>query len=298
MNTTSGTVVVGIDGSASSRLALGWAVEQALAEGRDLTVVHAVDVSNAAVAMGAASYPPEARVAIGDAGHQLLTDACATVRRMAPDLTVHQVFRLEDPRHVLLELSQDAAMVVVGSRGRGPMRALLLGSVGAALARHAHCPVVIHRPGGAGAVRHGIVVGVDGTADSAAVLDFAYQQAALRDLPLTVILSVWDVQTSTAGSFLTSDLVTTMESERIALSETLAGRSEDYPEVKTTTELARGVPYEELVRRGEQMNLLVVGSRRGHRLSHLLGGSVSVAVVEHAICPVAVIPVDTHAEGK
>lgn len=291
MNPSSGTIVVGIDESASSRLALDWAVEQALTEGCGLTLVHAVDVSNAAVSMAAASYPSDARMALGDAGHRLLDEACAHITLTAPDLEVHQVFRLEDPRHVLLELSEDARMLVLGSRGRGPVRALLLGSVSVALARHAHCPVVVHRPGGAGAVRHGIVVGVDGTPDSTAVLDFAYRQAALRDLPLTVVLSVWDVQTSMSGSFLISDLVTTMESEVVALSEIMAGKGEDYPDVKTTTELARGLPFEVLVSLGEQMNLLVVGSRRGQRLAHLVSGSVSTAAVEHATCPVAVVPV-------
>jgi nucleotide-binding universal stress UspA family protein len=291
MQPTSGTIVVGIDDSASSRLAMDWAVGQALAEGCGLTLVHALDVSNAAVSMVSASYPSEARMALGDAGHRLLEEARGHIRLTAPGLEVHQVFRLEDPRHVLVELSQDARMLVVGSRGRGPVRALLLGSVSVALARHAHCPVIVHRPGGAGAVPHGIVVGVDGTADSAAVLDFAYRQAALRDLPLTVVLSVWDVQTSMSGSFLVSDLVTTMESEELALSEIMAGKGEDYPDVKTTTEIARGLPYEVLVGLSGQMNLLVVGSRRGHRLSHLVAGSVSTAAVEHATCPVAVIPV-------
>ena len=93
----------------------------------------------------------------------------------------------QDPREQLLELSKRAALVVVGSRGRGKVRSLLLGSVGVALVRHSACPVVIHRPWNPGMVRNGIVVGADGSEESRSVLEFAYQQAALRNLPLTVL---------------------------------------------------------------------------------------------------------------
>lgn len=286
-----GTIVVGVDDSPSSRLALDWAVEQAALEGRALTLVHSVDVAHPAMSLGAAFYPPEGRVALADAGHALLAKARARIGRTSPDVVVHETFRLADPRHALLELSEEAHLVVVGSRGNGPLAGLLLGSVGVALVRHAHCPVVVHRPGKAGAVRHGIVVGVDGSAESAPVLEFAYREAALRDLPLTVLLSVWDIQTSAAGGYLISDVITTVESERLALSEVMAGKGEDYPDVKATTEVAHGLPFEMLVEFADTMNLLVVGSRRDHRLAHLLAGSVSAAVVEHATCPVAVVPV-------
>ena len=286
-----GTIVVGLDDSESSRIALDWAVEQAQLEGRELTLVHTVDVSHPAMSLGAAFYPPEGREAMADAGHAMLAKARARIERTSPDVVVHETFRLADARHVLLELSEDAHLVVVGSRGSGPLKGLLLGSVGVALVRHSHCPVVVHRPGKAGTVRHGIVVGVDGSADSAPVLEFAYREAALRDLPLTVLLSIWDIQTSAAGGYLVSEVVTTRESERLALSEVMAGKGEDYPDVKTTTEIAHGLPFEMLIEVADTMNLLVVGSRRDHRLAHLLSGSVSAAVVEHATCPVAVVPV-------
>ena len=57
-------------------------------------------------------------------------------------------------------------MVVLGSRGRGPMRTLLLRSVGVAVTKHAECPVVVVRPGNRGLVRNGVLVGADGSEHS------------------------------------------------------------------------------------------------------------------------------------
>ena len=87
---------------------------------------------------------------------------------------VHHVVRIGDPRVVLPEVSAIAALVVVGSRGRGPLRSLLLGSTAVALVRHARCPVVVHRGDLVPSSRRGIAVGVDDSQDALQVLDFAF----------------------------------------------------------------------------------------------------------------------------
>ncbi len=290
MDTTSGTIVVGVDASESSLRALAWAVEHAQIEHRAITLVHTVNAVSPAYTDVATVYPEEARVALRDDGHQVLAEARATIERSAPELEVHEVFRLDDPRNVLLELSRDAAMVVVGSRGRGKLRSLLLGSVGVALVRHAHCPVVVHRPANPGLVRHGIVVGADGSAESLTVLEFAYREASLHGLPLTVVHCFWDVNTSMATPVSVSPVPVDVESERLLLAESVAGLTEKFPDVKMRKAVARGLPQEVLVSLGERANLLVVGAHQAGRVSRMLYGSVSVAVVEHAACPVAVVP--------
>jgi nucleotide-binding universal stress UspA family protein len=290
MDTRPGTIVVGVDSSESSHRALEWAVDQARTEHRPITLVHAVNALDPAHADAATVYPEAARVALRDDGHRVLAAARSTVEQAAPELEVDEVLRLDDPRTVLLELSRDAAMVVLGSRGRGKLRSLLLGSVGVALVRHAHCPVVVHRPSHLGVVRNGVVVGADGSEESLAVLEFAYRQASLRDLPLTVVHCFWDANTVTSAPFVVSAPPVDLESERLLLAESMSGMAEKFPDVTVKTAMARGLPQEVLVSLGTRMNLLVVGAHQAGRVSRMLFGSVSVAVVEHASCPVAVVP--------
>ncbi len=290
MDTKAGTVVVGVDDSESSMSALLWAAEQAVAEHRDLTLVHTIDAVQPASMDAALVSPGEAARALRAAGHRILTRARSEVMRMAPELEMHEVFRLADPQDALVELSHDAALLVLGSRGMGKLPRLLLGSVGVAVVRHAACPVVIHRPGNPDIVRNGIVVGADASEDSLPVLEFAYREASLRRLPLTVLHCFWEEQVAIGAAPGLAEPAVDLETERMLLSESLAGLSEKYPEVAVHTEMARGLPQDALVRMGEQMNLVVVGAHQSGRVSRMLFGTVAVSVVEHATCPVAVVP--------
>jgi nucleotide-binding universal stress UspA family protein len=295
MDTPSGTIVVGVDGSPSSARAVAWAVTQAAAEHRAITLVHALHAVTP-TSMDAATVPPqEAQEAVRATGHQVLAQARAEAERRSPGLEVHEVLRSEDPRELLLELSREAALVVLGSRGRGKLRSLLLGSVGVALVRHAHCPVVVHRPSHPGTVRHGVLVGADGSEESRVVLEFAYREASLLDLPLTVLHCAWDMNTGTGTGYTMAEPIIDVETERLQLAESMAGMAEKYPEVRVSTEMVRNLPHEALVRMSERMNLTVVGAHQAGRLAQLMLGSVSVAVVEHAKSPVAVVPLSTPA---
>jgi nucleotide-binding universal stress UspA family protein len=293
MDIKTGSIVVGVDASELSSRALAWAVEQASAERRSITLAYAIHAVTPAYLDSAAVHPQEARDALRAEGHQVLAAARAEVERRAPGMEVQEVFQFEDPRELLLTLSRSAALVVVGSRGRGKLRSLLLGSVGSALVRHAHCPVVVHRPGNPGIVRHGVLVGADGSEESGAVLEFAYREASLRGLPLTVLHCYSELDAVAAAAYIGNEPVVDVQSERLLLAESVAGFAEKYPDVAAHTETARGLPQEALVRRGKDMNLVVVGAHQAGLLSRALFGSVSLAVVEHAESPVAVVPVST-----
>jgi nucleotide-binding universal stress UspA family protein len=189
-----GSIVVGIDGSSWSDGALDWAIDQAAIEQRDLTIVHAIP------AMGAQSmglYPSSGldfvRV-LDDAradAQALLDRAVAHAHDRASDLHVHDVLSVSDPRSVLLELGEHAAMLVVGSRGRGPVVSLLLGSVSVSVSKHASCPVVVRRSSESTRPDHRIVVGVDGTEPSLPAIEFAYRMASFRASALTVLHCYW-----------------------------------------------------------------------------------------------------------
>lgn len=251
-----GTVAVGVDGSHASTMALEAAVDAAVAEHRSLTIVHAVG-----------PHRP---------GQLVLTDARDAAERRAPGLEIHLMLRVADPRDALVTLSHSAAMLVVGSRGRGPARSLLLGSVSLAVTRRTHCPVLVVRPHHPGVVRRGVLVGTKGTAASAPILAFAFRQASLRRLPLTVLHVV---------QYAADD----PEEHALLVAEAMAGLREHYPDVPVRIEEGHGRPDEVVLRAADRMDLLVVGSHHAgvtHR-------STTAAVIERAQCPVAVVPLDT-----
>lgn len=292
MQTKPGSIVVGVDGSPHADRALTWATRQSLAEHRSLTIAHTVPAPTMGFMDAAMVDGQTARSDLDMDGQKVLDEARSKVEGTAPELEVHTVLDVADPREVLLHLADDAAMLVVGSRGRGRLRSLLLGSVSVALVRHAPCPVVVVRPDQVGTVRNGIVVGADATPESRTVLEFAYRQASLHDLPLTVLDCVTYFLAGTMGAYMVPTPAD-VEDERLALAESMAGMTEKYPEVDVTTTMAKGTAHEALVRLGERMDLIVVGAHQNSRTSQALFGSVSVAVVENATCPVVVVPLPT-----
>lgn len=270
----SGDVVVAVDGSTHAARAAAWAAEQALAEHRPLVVVTVADDPAAADGFAA--------------------DVAAEVLRQEhPALHVRALQLAGDPREVLVGLSEDAHLLVLGSRGRGVLRSMLLGSVGAALSAHAHCPVVVCRPGVAGHAGAGVVVGADGTPESVPVIEFAYRQAALRGLPLTVLHCFWDAVAAVAEfRQARGEPVDAPELEdlRALLAASVAGLAEQYPDVPVTLTLRHGLADEALGARDADWDLVVVGRHPMTSLSRVLTGSIATTVVERAHTTVAVVP--------
>jgi nucleotide-binding universal stress UspA family protein len=289
---TAGTIVVGVDGSPHAKRALTWAAEQAELEGRPLTVVHAAGVGDIHTA---------AWVGYEGAGLQELPDLLTTAREVVreavglveaarPGLEVIGLPRVGDPRNTLVDLSATAHLLVLGSRGRGTFVSMLLGSVSANVAKHAKCPVVVIRPTSQGAVKDGILVGADGTPESLPVIEFAFRQASLRRVPLTVMHTTFDVAVSVASVTEDATSADTGEDLRMLLSESVAGLSEKFPDVYVTLQLGFGLVDECLTRGSRPRDLIVVGRHPAHLLSKLLAGSVSTAVLERSKSPVAVVP--------
>lgn len=284
------TIVVGVDGSATSDRAVAWAAEQARLEGRDLTLLHATGTvgTTTMLWMDQAGVDSAAAVeGIRQEAEQLLQAAADRVAELAPDVTVRGVVAELDPRDALLEVSPGAAMLVVGSRGRGPVASLLLGSVAHALSRQPACPVVVLRPVAESVSRRGVLVGVDEAGTSTHALAFAYRQASVRRLPLRVVHCIWDARASSGEVGPDEE---GYDAERLLLAETVSGMAEQYPDVEVATVLARGMVDRTLVRLGEEAELVVVGTRVRGWVTGLVRGRISSIVTEQSSSIVAVVP--------
>jgi nucleotide-binding universal stress UspA family protein len=141
-------IVVGVDGSETSRHALRWAADEAQSHDAELHVVHAWEVPGLGAGVGLgpgrrASAAPEGQ---RDAAQQLLSDVLESELGAHPPGKVRSSIGRGSAASVLLEASEGADLLVVGSRGLGGFKGLLLGSVSTKMANHARCPLVIVRP--------------------------------------------------------------------------------------------------------------------------------------------------------
>ncbi|HWI42383.1 MAG TPA: universal stress protein [Nocardioides sp.] len=269
-----GSIVVGADGSDAADRAIHWAAEQAWLERRHLTVVTAAE-----------HYL--------DGSRGIVNVALAMIARMRPGVEADGCVVVGDPREVLVELSPRAHLLVLGSRGHGPVRSKLLGSVSAAVSRDATCPVVVCRPHhwrSANDIDAGVLVGADGTAESLPVIEHAFQQASLRGLPLTVVHCTWDGVVALTGPAVLDPQAVGMEEERLLLAESVAGFTAKFPEVHVELQVARGLAEQVLAAGSARWDLVVVGRHPVDTFARRAMGAVSTSVVEHAHTSVAVVP--------
>ena len=288
-------IVVGYDGSVTSRAALEWGIAEARARHTSLRIVHVL-ASPAVAVTGYGIYEPLDSELVLKVGEQTLASAVERVQEIAPDLEVDTRLIPGPPAQGLLDHLDGAELVVVGRRGHGTFGELLLGSTSLALATHAPCPVIVLREGVGRpieAVEAGrVVVGVDGSELSSEALAFAFEEASLRRAGLTA-LHAWDApffDVPGHGGPGVPDAMREFQDEELRLlSESLAGWREKYPDVDVRQTLVHEEPVKALVEASPGAALLVVGSRGRGGLRSMLLGSVSHALVHHARCPVAVV---------
>ncbi|MFJ2805881.1 universal stress protein [Kitasatospora sp. NPDC087271] len=265
-------VVVGVDPSTRSRAAVDWAVDEAFRRRADLRLVHA---------RYGGTGPAEA---------QRLDAEWARVAARHPGLTVAAELVDGPPRETLVGAAAGAELLVVGDRGSGGFPELLVGSTSLYAAAHAPCPVVVvhHEP----VTEGGVAVGVEGREAEGPVLAYAFEAALRQSLPLAV-LHAWSYPPLLGPGHEVPPVYEeghiAAEHERL-LAEVLAGWRERFPDVAVTTSVVRSGAAKELVAASADQRLVVVG--RHGRPNGPLGrlGSTSQAVIQHAQCPVAVVP--------
>ena len=290
------SVVVGVDGSADSALAVRWAAADAVRRGRALHLLHAAyDWRQFAYpqefAGRALQVADDAEVRQASAG--ILADAVMQAQDVEPDLPITTATTVQPAVTALMEAARHAALVAVGSRGLSGFAALLVGSTGAQLAAHAACPVVIVRRGQGREGPHAgrVVVGIDGSHHAGHALGFAFEQAAFRDIGLTAVhVYRWPAGGPPDDMLpLCYDPDDVRDDEQCLAAESLSGWRERYPEVEVRLDTVSGRAGGVLAELSAGAQLLVVGARGRGGFTGLRLGSVSHAAVHHASCPVAVV---------
>lgn len=290
MNTTlsTGSVVVGVDGSPGSDHAVRWAAAHAAERGRPLVIVHGTVYP---VATYSGEDPPRTGKDLQLAGPRVADEALRLALDVSADLQVSTRVATEDPRTLLTEAATGASLLVLGARGHGSVVRLLLGSVSAAMAVRPPCPLVIVRPPRAEADRLPVVVGVDGSDACTGAVGFAFETASWQDRPVEVVYAL-----GVAGSYSYLDLPSNEQIQQLRsrcelrVAESLAGYAERYPEVAVHRTLSTDSAARALRLTSESAYIVVVGTHgRGPVAARFLG-SVSRSVVEHAHCTVAVVP--------
>ena len=145
----------------------------------------------------------------------------------------------------------------------------------------------------------GIVVGVDGSGHSQRALALAMREAAIRRVPLTV-LTVHEAIRGYYSRMVTysDDPDRTEELRTMVQAETdkvLAALDGPHPD-SVTVKAVHGYPVEELIKAGQDADMIVLGSRGAGGFTRLMMGSVSSQVVLHAHCPVLIVPPENRSE--
>ncbi|MFE7232379.1 universal stress protein [Streptomyces sp. NPDC002405] len=294
-------VIVGVDGSAESLAAVEWAAREAVRRDRPLRMVHARNWTRRQTE----SEP--ANTAQQHLARRTLRLAEEHIRGSVPDvqLTDEQV---EGPATAaLLKATEQAELLVLGSRGLSGFTGVLVGSVAQGVIATAPRPVVLVRAGEEAEDEHfpaddggpstgtgfrDVVLGIDLADACDEVIKFAFEAARLRHARLRVVYA-W--QPPSAISLGPGDIglindPAQAEEWRNFLSALLRVWRDKYPDTEVLETVVEGKASTVLVRAASAASLLVVGRRLSERPTVPRVGPVTHAAVHHVRCPLAVVP--------
>ena len=282
------TIVVGIDESEGAAQALQWSVREGRFHGAEVSAVMAWGFLDQHHSVAGAPLDPAydedaALQALRSFLVQAVGEEAASAIRALPVCDL--------PARALLEAGSDADLVVVGARGLGGFRGLLLGSVSQRVLRQSATPVAIirgepQREAG-GAAR--IVVGVDGSDTAHRALNWALAEARARGASIDVV-HAWQPPYVGyyPGSVATFDPELFEEASARLFDVALSGH--EVEELSVRRRSICGGATATLIDVAEGADLLVVGSRGAGSLRTRLLGSVALQTAQHAPCPVVVVP--------
>jgi nucleotide-binding universal stress UspA family protein len=268
-------VVVGVNGSASSRHALHWATTQARQRQGRLRIIAAYNPSR----------PHGTELARSE---QTVAEMVTIARAAEPDLVITGLSVNGPPVSVLTAAVTDGALLVVGSGGHGGFASHLLGTTGLQLATRSAAAVVVVR----GDADHTgpVVVGVDGSSAAEQAIAMAFRMAADHGCPVRAV-HAYDIPVPRWGQRidpLDFDLERLQGVESASLLQSIEPWRQKYPDVPVEAVLKCGEAATVLAAMSAEARLVVVGTRGHGGFAGLLLGSVSQKLLQHAHCPVLV----------
>ncbi|MFE0257792.1 universal stress protein [Streptomyces sp. NPDC059010] len=284
-------LVVGVDGSDASLLAVDWAVDEAARDALPLRLVYASLWERYEGAVpSTARQRPSARVL----AEHIVASAAERAARRDPEVKVTTDIVPADPVDALLGAGNNAFALVTGERGRGGLKGLLLGSVGLGVAARAHCPVIVVRGDETGLVglHERILFGAGDPAAGGRAVRFAFREAETRGCALDAVRA-WrcPAHDGVEHPALAEESAREHEARAAAqLDALLSGAMAEHPGVRVRRTTVEGPARRILVDRSAAADLVIIGARRRHGHFGLQLGRVGHTLLHHAHCPVAVVP--------
>ncbi len=279
-----GAVVVGYNGKEHSRAALAWGVDEAAKRDAPLLVLFAANYPGMTVEPSSGLHRRDP--AALEAAEEVTADGVSLAVTAHPGLLIAGATEVTSPSRALTEASNDAAILVVGSRGYGRVLGALLGSVAFAVAAQARCPVIVVKDEAVDSPvgpEHRVVVGTDGSPEAAAAVGFAASRAVTASAALEII-------TCTGGHQLENVDVRELRASATRIAEAAAHRVRAiHPRLIMSTRVEDSTPELALIDASADAGLVVVGTRGRGAFKGMFLGSVSHAVIYGARCAVAVV---------
>jgi nucleotide-binding universal stress UspA family protein len=271
---TTASIAVGADARASSLAALAWALAECRSRDSDLVLVHALDAADAELACSGGPANSSDAVA-----HAVLDVHRAVTEGVAHDVKVSSHLSEHEPAEALIEASQNASLLVLGSHGLAGFAESALGSIAHRVAVHAHCPVAIvpaHSTTPRWLQLHRIVVGVSETRAARQAVHFAAAEARRGDATLVLVRAPVDGEDDGPDG----DAVLNGFRDEVR---------HCYPDVRCEAVLAGTDPVSAVVRAARDADLVVLGCHHSDAAWNCRLGAVPTGVLMQVECPVVLV---------
>src|SRR5215207_8638954 len=277
---------VGVDGSWRDTGALEWALQESRFRRVPLRAVHVIEEKLRHSPYWQPTVVDDASMDLVQEVQQKMTGRDGSLDHTA-DLVVGP------PAATLTELAAQGELLVVGRRGMGKFKRLLIGSTSEAVTNLAAVPVVVVPEGWRPGDHVGrVVVALDDSGESEDAIEFALTMAIERQAPVRMV-HVWDLPAIYSWdamnvSGISDEWNQTAQRHFEAVADQWRHK---YPDLRIEVDVRRGHAVDGIIATSQSADaqLVVVGGHRRHRLSPARLGSVARGVVQHATCPVAVV---------